>query len=362
MLPSHPLAWAAFLAFILGMLALDLFVLHRKPHQISLREALLGALIPVVVALAFLGIIYYAYDHHLFDLGLFPPGDPRHDSPLWADNGPEAALLYLTGYLVEISLSADNVFLFVLLINFFAVPAALQHRVLFWGVLGALIMRAAMIAGVSFLARFDLVIYLFGAFLIFTGIKMLFSSHEETDPSASLMVRLARRLLPLHPAYDGRKFFTRITDPAGRTRTLATTLFLVLLAVEFTDVVFAVDSIPAVFGITKDPFLVFTSNVFAILGLRSLYFLLAGIMDKFHLLKYGLAVVLAFVGVKMLLPGLANLYARFASLPASPHWDVPKLLSLAVITATLAVAILASLLIPPRRSTQSRAATVRERP
>ncbi len=211
-------------------------------------------------------------------------------------------------------------------------------------------MRAGMIAGVSFLARFDVVLYLFGVFLLFTGIKMLFSGRAATDPSTSLTVRFARRILPLHPGFDGRKFFTRVATPAGGMRTLATTLFLVLAAIEFTDIVFAVDSIPAVFGITKDPFLVFTSNVFAVLGLRSLYFLLAGIMDKFRFLKYGLAFILAFVGVKMLLPAAAAGYARLAG-GLTPHWELPRLLSLALILAILAASIVASLLAPPLRRT-----------
>ncbi len=334
----HAMAWGIFLAIILGMLAIDLFVLHRKPHAIHMGEALVGAMVPVTAALLFIGAIYYAYEHHLFDLGI-PLASHREAAPL---GGSEAALLFLTGYLVELSLSADNVFLFVILMSFFKVPRELQHRVLFWGVLGALVMRGVMIlAGSALLSRFEWIIYIFGGFLIITGIKMIFSG-EPKDPSDNLAVKLVRKVLPFHDGFEGKNFFTVVNG-----KRVATTLFLVLVCIEFTDLVFALDSIPAIFGITRDPFIVFSSNVFAILGLRSLYFLLAGIMDKFHLLKYGLAVVLGFVGVKMVLPGLADLYMHFSGHEA--HWEIDQFVSLGVIVGALALSIVGSLIFPSKK-------------
>jgi tellurite resistance protein TerC len=344
----HFIAWALFLGFVLVLLAIDLFVLHRKPHEIHLREALIGALVPVGAALLFVGAIYFAYNAHWLDLGVVPhelrtAGTERY----YPDTGGEAALYFLTGYVVELSLSADNVFLFVILMNFFKVPRTLQHRVLFWGVLGALVMRGIMILlGASLLSRFEWIIYLFGAFLVFTGIKMLFSSDEKGDPSDNIAVRIVRKILPVHEGYEGKHFFTVVNG-----KKLATTLFLVLVCIEFTDLVFALDSIPAIFGITRDPFIVFTSNVFAILGLRSMYFLLAGVMDKFHLLRYGLAVVLAFVGTKMVLPGLGDLYGHFTN--TQPHWEIDKYLSLGVILASLTISIIASLLWPRKTHTHN---------
>ncbi len=338
---QHVIAWGIFLAFVLVMLAIDLLVLHRKPHEIHLREALLGALIPVACALLFIGVIYFAYQYHFFNLGNLPAGiNPAdHLARLYPANGREAALLFLTGYIVEVSLSADNVFLFVVLMAFFKVPRQFQHRVLFWGVLGALVMRGIMILAAAKLAQFEWVIYIFGAFLLFTGLKMLFAGAEPKDPSNNIAVRLVRKILPFHDGFDGQNFFTRVHG-----KRIATTLFLVLVCIEFTDLVFALDSIPAIFGITLDPFIVFTSNIFAILGLRSMYFLLAGIMDKFHLLKYGLALVLGFVGVKMVLPGIAELTTHYTGAPHT--WEIDKYVSLAVIVLCLAGSVLASLLWP----------------
>ena len=335
-------AWALFLALILGMLFLDLFVFHRKPHEICLREALLGSAIPVALAFGFTACIYFAYNAHMFHLGVSETVDP-----LLPTNGRDASVLFLTGYLVELSLSADNIFLFVVLMAFFQVQRGLPaaYRVLFWGVLGALVMRAIMIlVGAALLARFEWLIYLFGAFLVFTGLKMLLPREKNPDPSASIAVRLAKKMIPLHPGFDGNNFFTRING-----KHFATTLFLVLICIEATDLVFALDSIPAIFGITRDPFLVFTSNMFAILGLRSLYFLLAGIMDKFRYLKVGLALVLTFVGIKMLLPFFGDLYSRFVS-HAPEHWKIPQALSLGIILGTLALSILASLMVPARKA------------
>ncbi len=345
----HIIAWGVFLALVLLMLGFDLFVLHRKPHVIRMREAVIGALVPVAAALAFVGAIYWAYSTHFMNLGVLPPGmtSAHPAARFYPDTGGEASLLFLTGYLVELSLSADNVFLFVILMTFFKVPRQLQHRVLFWGVLGALVMRAIMIlAGSALLTQFEWVIYLFGAFLIFTSFKLMFSRGEPKDPSDNIAVRITKKLIPFKEGFDGKNFFTRVDGKRA-----ATTLFVVLVCIEFTDLIFALDSIPAIFGITRDPFIVFTSNVFAILGLRSLYFLLAGIMDKFHLLKYGLAVVLGFVGVKMVLPGAGELFGHITG--GQHHWEVDKYLSLAIIIFSLAASIVASLLIPCKRHHQN---------
>ncbi len=296
--------WIAFNGFVLLMLALDLGVFHRKAHEVSIKEA--GAWSAVWIALAL-----------AFNYGLY------------LVKGEEPALQFLAGYLIEKSLSVDNIFVFVLIFGFFAVPAAYQHRVLFWGVLGALVMRGIFIAaGAALLAKFHWIIYVFGAFLIVTGIKMAVVRTEGIHPERNPLVRLARKLLPVSSEYHGQSFFVR---EGGRL--VATPLLLVLLMVESTDLVFAVDSIPAIFAVTSDPFLVYTSNVFAILGLRSLYFLLAGVVEKFRYLKLGLSVVLAFVGVKMLLTDVAK---------------IPIALSLAVIALVIAVSIALSLLLPPR--------------
>ena len=291
--------WIAFNAFVVVMLAVDLGVFHRKAHEVSLKEA--GAWSAVWISLAM-----------LFNVGLY----------LW--KGPEPAFQFLAGYLIEKSLSIDNIFVFVLIFGTFAVPAVSQHRVLFWGILGALLMRGAFIAaGAALLAKFHWIIYLFGAFLVVTGVKMALMRAESIHPERNPLLRLARKLIPVTSDYHGQSFFVRLDG-----RLLATPLLLVLLVVESTDLVFAVDSIPAIFAITSDPFLVYTSNVFAILGLRSLYFLLAGVVGKFSYLKLGLSVVLAFVGVKMLLTDVAK---------------VPIGLSLAVIAGVIGLSILASL-------------------
>ena len=337
----HVIAWGIFLAFVLFMLALDLFVLHRKPHAIQLKEALLGAAVPVAAAILFIGVVFYAYQSGYLQTPTYVRHTPAQR--FYPSTGTDAALTFLTGYLVELSLSADNVFLFILLMAFFKVPRELQHRVLFWGVLGALLMRGVMIfAGAALLAQFEWIMYLFGAFLLYTGAKFMFAAPEPKDPSHNIAVKIAHQILPFKHGYEGQNFFTH----HGRRR-VATTLFLVLICIEFTDLVFALDSIPAIFGITRDPFIVFSSNVFAILGLRSLYFLLAGIMDRFHLLRYGLAAILAFVGVKMLLPGAGDLLGHFQN--REYHWEINQYLSLAVIVLALAASIIASLLFPSRQ-------------
>ncbi len=296
--------WILFNAFVLGMLALDLGVFHREAHVVRPREAAVWTGVWVSLAL-------------LFALGL----------ALFED--PSTGLTFLTGYVIEESLSVDNIFVIVMIFAYFGVPAQYQHRVLFWGIVGALIMRGTFIAlGTLLLAKFHWIIYVFGALLILTGIKMVARQDEQFDAAKNPVYRIARRRLPFTERYDGQKFFTMQNG-----RRVATPLFLVLLMVEFTDLVFAIDSIPAIFAITSDPFLVYTSNIFAILGLRSLFFLLAGVVDKFHLLKYGIAVILTFIGVKMVLVDV---------------FHIPTLVSLAVIVTVLTVAVVASLLIPPR--------------
>jgi tellurite resistance protein TerC len=291
--------WAGFNLFVLALLALDLGVFHRKAHEVSVKEATVWSAVWVALAL-------------LFNAGI------------WWLRGPEPAVQFFTGYLIEKSLSVDNIFVFALLFGYFGVPAAYQHRVLFWGILGALVMRATFIlAGVALLERFHWVIYVFGAFLIVTGLKMALFRNAEMDPGRNPVLRLVRRLLPVAPTHEGPRFFVR-----REGKLWATPLFLVLVLVETTDLVFAVDSIPAIFAVTSDPFLVYTSNVFAILGLRSLYFLLAGVMQKFTYLKLGLAAVLVFVGVKMTLVDV---------------YEIPSPVSLAVIAALLGISIGVSL-------------------
>jgi tellurite resistance protein TerC len=288
------------------MLVVDLGWFHRKAHAVGAREATIGCVVWVTLALLFNASVY-----------------------IWL--GSEKALEFLTGYIIEYSLSVDNLFVFIIVFSYFAVPAAYQHRVLFWGILGALIMRGIFIAaGALLLQRFHWVIYLFGAFLVFTGIKLLLKEEAPVHPEDNLMIKMLRRLLPISSEYEGQRFFVR----RGMKWT-ATPLFVVLLVVESTDLIFAVDSVPAIFAVSSDPFIVYTSNVFAILGLRSLYFLLAGVMDLFIYLRYGLGVVLGFVGIKMV---LADFY------------KIPIGMSLGVIAAILTLSVLASLLVHPRRS------------
>jgi tellurite resistance protein TerC len=298
-----PLLWGGFLAFVLAMLALDLGVFHRKAHVVRLREALAWTFVWIALAL-------------LFNLGVYH----------WF--GSERALEFLTGYVIEKALSVDNIFVFIVIFSSFSVPAALQHRVLIWGILGALVMRAVCIyVGAALLQSFHWIIYVFGAFLVYTGWKLLRQRGQPTQPERNPLFRLFRRFMPSTSDYHGSKF----TVVRGGRR-LATPLLLVLVAIEASDIVFAVDSIPAVFAITRDPFIVFTSNIFAILGLRALYFALAGVMTRFHHLKTGLSLVLLFVGVKMM---LADIY------------KLPVLLSLTVIALLLGGSIAASLLWPP---------------
>jgi tellurite resistance protein TerC len=292
--------WLGFTGLVAALLILDLGVLNRRSHVLSFKEAMSWSL----------GLIAFA---HLF--GVFI---------LWRE-GTGPALEYYTGYLIELSLSVDNLFVFILIFSYFGVPAEAQPKVLKWGILGAIVMRLVMIAlGALLLDRFEWIIYVFGGILIVTGIRMMFQDEGVIDLETNPVVRLARRILPVSNYYDGTRFFTRQRSGA----VLATPLLLVLLIVEWSDLVFAIDSIPAIFAITRDPFLVYSSNIFAILGLRALFFVLAGMMDKFAYLKPGVAIILIFVGVKMTLS----------------HWvHVPTLASLAVIVVTLASAVLLSL-------------------
>jgi tellurite resistance protein TerC len=294
--------WLGFIAFVLAMLTLDLGVFNKTPHVVGAKEAMVMTGAWVGLALLFAGGLAFFADR-------------------------QTALTFLTGYVIEESLSVDNIFVIVLIFRYFAVPAKYQHRVLFWGILGALIMRGIFIGvGAALLARFEWIIYVFGALLVVTGVRMALKQDEEFDGEQNPIVRFVRRFLPVTREYRGKHFFTRENG-----KRFATPLLLVLVLVEVTDLIFAIDSIPAIFGITRDPFLVFTSNIFAVMGLRSLFFLLASVVTKFHLLKYGLAVILTFVGMKML----------------AENWiHIPIMLSLGIVVAVLAASIVASLAWP----------------
>lgn len=308
-MPEHLLLWVVFNVFVLGILVLDLAVFHRKAHVVSLREALAWSCVWVSLAL-------------LFGLGIY------------LLRGGEKALEFITGYLIEWSLSVDNLFVFLVIFSYFAVPAIYQHRVLFWGILGALVLRALFIAtGTALLSKFHWMIYVFGVFLIFTGIKLLFAGDEKIEPEKNPAVRLVRRFMKITPSFEGQRFFVRKDGMLW-----ATPLFLVLVVVETTDVIFAVDSIPAIFAITLDPFIVYTSNVFAILGLRALFFLLAGVMGMFRFLKVGLSFVLCFVGVKMTIVDF---------------YKIPIGISLGVVGTILLLSIVASLFARPKEAVRS---------
>lgn len=306
-----PAIWIGFNLLIIALLMLDLLVFHKEAHEVSMREAALFSAFWVAVGLAFAGVLY-----------------------IW--QGSSASVTYLTGYVIEKSLSVDNLFVFVVVFSYFGVPRAYQHRVLFWGIIGVLIMRGLMIfAGAALLARFDWLTYIFGAFLIFTGVRMAFHEEANVHPEKNAAVRIARKILPVTAEYHDARLIVR---DAGRL--MATPLLLVLIVVETTDLVFALDSIPAIFAITRDTFLVYTSNVFAILGLRSLYFLLAGVVHKFRFLKYGLSVVLVYVGLKMALHS---------------YLHIPIPISLAVIAIVIGGSVALSMLIPARRPTNCHA-------
>ena len=298
--------WIGFSVFVLAMLALDLGVFHRKSHTVGMKEALTWSGVWIALAL-------------LFNAGI------------WHWHGSTKGLEFLTGYVVELSLSVDNLFVFLLILGYFKVPAQYQHKVLFWGILGALVMRAIFIgAGIALIQKFHWIIYVFGGILVVSGLKMAFEKDKEVHPEKNPVLKLFRRFMPVTSEYHGGSFFVK------QSRLwVATPLFIVLLMLETTDLVFAVDSVPAVLAITTDPFIVYTSNVFAILGLRSMFFALAGVMKLFHYLHYGLAAVLVFVGGKMLLAG---------------YYKIPTLASLLVIIGLLAVAVVASLLHAARRT------------
>jgi tellurite resistance protein TerC len=298
------LLWVIFNAFVVAMLALDLGVFHRTAHVIRIREALGWCVLWMTLAL-------------LFNVGIY----------FW--HGSEPALEFLTGYLLEYSLSVDNIFVFLMVFSYFRVPYLHQHKVLFWGILGALIMRALFIlTGITLIQKFHWVIYIMGGFLVLTGIKMAMQKGEEINPEHNPVLRLFRRLMPVTEAYEGDRFFVR---RGGRL--FATPLFIIVLVVETTDVIFAVDSIPAILAITLDPFIVYTSNVFAILGLRALFFALAGIIRLFHYLPYGLSLILVFVGVKMLLVDI---------------YKIPISMALGAVAAVLAISVIASIIFPPK--------------
>ena len=301
---ASPHLWAIFSIFVLGMLALDLGVFNRKAHEVHFKEALTWSVVWVALSLAFNWWIYHEF-------------------------GKQKALEFLTGYVIEKALSVDNIFVFVVLFASFAVPKMYQHRVLFWGVIGAIVMRAIFIGlGAALVARFHWIMYVFGAILIFTGFKLMAEGDSEPHPEKNPLYKAARRIMPAVPEYHGKSFWV-VKDG----KRYATPLLLVLIAIEATDVVFAVDSIPAIFAITTDPFIVYTSNIFAILGLRAMYFLLAGVIDKFHFLKYGLALVLLFVGVKMVI---------------ADWYHVPIVISLTVIATLLTLSVVASVMWPKR--------------
>ncbi|HEX9800434.1 MAG TPA: TerC family protein [Thermoanaerobaculia bacterium] len=303
-----PMMWTVFLAGVAAVLAIDLGIVNRKAHVIRAREAALWTLFFVSLSGLFAGWLFWRF-------------------------GTRIGLEFVTGYLIEYALSVDNLFVFLVVFSYFGVPGALRHRVLFWGILGALVMRAAFIlAGTALITRFHWTIYLFGAFLLFTGVRLLVAGETQVDPEKNPMLGLVRRFLPVSSIYHGQRFLVRLDG-----RTYATPMFLVLVVIEATDVVFAVDSIPAIFGITRDPFIVFTSNIFAILGLRALFFLLADFMGRFHYLGFGLGLVLAFIGVKMLASGI---------------YHVPIGLSLGVIALLLVGSVAASLLFPERAEAQ----------
>ncbi len=307
--PVPAWAWIAFHIVVFGILALDLGVINRKSHTQSVKSALLWTGFWILLSMGFAGVI-------------------------WESMGRQKALEFLTGYVVEYALSVDNIFVFLLVFGYFRVPAEHQHKVLFWGIIGAFIMRALMIfLGSALITRFEWIIYIFGFFLIYTGIKLAFGKESEVDPGKNPMIVLLRRFMPVTPDYVGGQFLTKIDG-----KTFATPLLAVLLVIETTDLVFAVDSIPAIFAVVKsrDPFIIYTSNICAILGLRSLYFALAGIMDLFHYLKYGLSAVLSFVGVKMLL--------------SHTKFEIPTPVSLVVIVAILGGSILLSILRPKKET------------
>ncbi len=318
--------YSAFLLFVLGMLALDLGVFHRKAHAVSVKEAFAWTVVWISLSLTFCAVLYF-YAQWKFPL------DPRLAGLDHAALAKQTALEYLAGYVVEASLSVDNIFVFVVVFTYFAIPPQYQHRVLFYGILGALVFRALFISLGALLMQFHWVILLFGGFLILTGIKILFAPEKPLDPEKNPVIRLLRKLMSVTPQLQGQSFLVKLNGVWH-----ATPLFVCLVFIEISDIVFAVDSVPAIFALTREPLIVFTSNAFAIMGLRSLFFLLAGVMHKFRFLKYGLGLVLIFVGLKMV--WLNDAFG--GKFPIS--W------SLGIIGTVLGVAVLASLILPSRPS------------
>lgn len=311
--------WILFNLFVIAMLALDLGFFHRKEHEVKAREALIWSAFWILLALLFNVLLYF-----------------------WL--GPKPAAEYLTGYLLEKSLSVDNLFVMLLIFSYFQIPGRYQHRVLFWGILGALVMRGILILiGAALIHRFEWILYLFGAFLVFTGLKMLFGKDdEEIEPERNPVLKLFKRFVPVTPEFHGKRFFVNING-----QRFATPLMVALVVVEISDLIFAVDSIPAIFVVTQDPFIIYTSNVFAILGLRSLYFALAAIIDKFHYLKFALALILTFIGVKMLGKEFVH--------------DLPVWVTLGIVAGTLLGAVVASVIWPPPpKSPEQREETLAE--
>lgn len=379
----NPKTWAyiAFLGLVIAFLALDLGVFHREAHEVTFREAMIWSVIWIACGLGFSGAVYASYENHWLGLGL---DTPQYNTDVNGDGGGPlivrgtvdgftAAKQYLTGYVVEKSLAMDNIFVIAMIFGFFAIPAKYQHRVLFWGIIGALIMRGAMIGlGAALILEFMWILIIFGLFLLLTSVKMALIK-SESNPGNNIVVRLVRRHFPVTTFFDGQKFFTRRTEPptystdptTGRLRPdppppgslggrrYATPLLLALIMVEVTDLIFAVDSIPAIFAITPDPFIVFTSNILAILGLRSLYFCLAALIARFRYLKPALILILAFVGIKLLLlsvPPYLDDVAGWLGVTIGPLKSV-KIdtgVSLGVVVGTLALAVLVSILRPAR--------------
>jgi tellurite resistance protein TerC len=371
-------AYVAFIGLVVLFLALDLGVFHREAHEVSMKEAATWSVIWLTCGVAFSAFVYKAYDANWLGLGLDTPRYNTHElagqvpeQPIIISGtveGLEAAKQYLVGYVVEKSLAMDNIFIIALIFSFFAVPAKYQHRVLFWGIIGALVMRGGMIGiGAGLILKYQWILIIFGGFLVLTALKMALIKGND-DPSQNIAVRVCKKLLPTVDFYDGQRFFTRRTvkptyskdpatgkeiqdaPPAGTlsAKWSITPLFLALILVEVTDLVFAVDSIPAIFAITPDPFIVFTSNIFAILGLRALYFCLAALISKFRFLKPALILILAFVGVKLLLLSVPP-YLDVIGMAPQKSIKIDTTLSLVIVLATLALATVLSVLMPAKQ-------------
>jgi tellurite resistance protein TerC len=374
--PASMKMWAyiGFIALVMLFLALDLGVFHRDAHEVSMKESIMWSCIWLTCGISFTGFIYYAYQYNWLGLGLETPVYASGAIVLGEVTGATAAIQYLTGYIVEKSLAMDNIFVIAMIFGYFAIPAKYQHRVLFWGIIGALIMRGGMIyLGAELIMNYTWILIVFGFFLILTALKMaLIKSHS--DPGKNPVVKLAKRFFRTVDFYDGQKFFTRrtvapttVSDPITGKESYApvepgtlsarwaiTPLFLALIMVEITDLVFAVDSIPAIFAITPDPFIVFTSNIFAILGLRALYFCLAALIAKFRFLKPALILILAFIGIKLLLLAAPPYFNDFGlSANEIKSIKIDPIVSLIIVLGTLALATVMSILIPDKEDNHS---------